>query len=143
MYGNAEHGPEHPGGHHADPEPGIRARADSDRDRGEIGAGRARIVTGAAHRLDLERLLTGSTHGLELSDGEVPAGGESMALLSELADALASEPVLFHPGDGLFGGQIAAMCERFMGGDVAAVISADAARGDGADASKWRVSDQP
>ena len=107
------------------------------------GAGRARIVTGAAHRLDLERLLTGSTHGLELSDGEVPAGGESMALLSELADALASEPVLFHPGDGLFGGQIAAMCERFMGGDVAAVISADAARADGADASKWRVSDQP
>ena len=107
------------------------------------GAGRARIVTDAAHRLDLERLLTGSTPGLEVSYGEVPVGGERAALLSELADALSAEPVLFHPGDGLFGGQIAAMCERFESGDVAAVISADAARGDRADASTSPVSDQP
>ncbi len=67
------------------------------------GARRARIVTDAAHGLDLERLLTGSTPGLEVSYGEVPLGGERAALLSELADgSLGREPVLFHPGDGLF-----------------------------------------
>jgi hypothetical protein len=43
VYRNAEHGPEHPGGHHADPQPGVRAGADADRDGGEIGAGRARV----------------------------------------------------------------------------------------------------
>ena len=96
-----------------------------------------------AHRLDLERLLTGSMPGLEVSYGDVPVGSERAALLSELAEALSAEPVLFHPGDGLFGDQISAMRDRFATGDVAAVVSADAARGDRADSSTSHVSDQP
>ena len=43
MHGDAEHGAEHPGGHHADSQPGVGTGADPDGDRGEIRAGRARI----------------------------------------------------------------------------------------------------
>lgn len=106
------------------------------------GASNARIMTSIAHHLDLERLLPGSMHGLEVSYADVSAGSERVAVLSELAEALSAEPVLFHPGDGLFRDQISAMVDRFATGDVAAVVPARAA-GDAAHSNAAHVSYQP
>ncbi len=107
------------------------------------GASNARIMTNIAHHLDLERLLPASMHGLEVSYGDVSVGSERVAVLSELAEALSADPVLFHPGDGLFRGQISAMVDRFAGGDVAAVVPARAAGDGGADSNAPHVSYQP
>jgi glucose-1-phosphate thymidylyltransferase len=107
------------------------------------GASNARIITSTAHHLDLERMLPASIHGSEVSYGVVSTGNERVAVLSELAQALSSDPVLFHPGDGLFRGQISAMLDRFAAGDVAAVVPARGAGGGSADSNAQQVSYQP
>jgi glucose-1-phosphate thymidylyltransferase len=107
------------------------------------GASNARIMTSIAHHLDLERMLSASIPGFEVSYGVVSTGSERVAVLSELAEALSADPVLFHPGDGLFREQISAMLDRFAAGDVAAVVPARGADEGSADSNAPHVSDQP
>ncbi len=107
------------------------------------GASNARIMTTTAHRLDLERMLSASIHGFEVSYGVVSTGSERVAVLSELAQALSSDPVLFHPGDVLFREQISAMLDRFASGDVAAVVPSRGAGEGSADSNAQHVSYQP
>lgn len=92
----------------------------------ELAAGgitRARIVAHPAVRRDLGHLLgAGPTCGIQVSYRDVPHGDERAAILSELEQALASGPVLLHPGDSLFRSQVAAMWARFGAGDVDSVL---------------------
>jgi glucose-1-phosphate thymidylyltransferase len=95
---------------------------------GELAASgieRACIVTSARVHRDLEQLLhAGTTRGIDVSYRDAPEGEGRIALLSEVEEALSAGPVLMHPGDCLFGSQIAVMWERFQGGDVDSVLPA-------------------
>ncbi len=89
------------------------------------GIKRARIVTNPRVRPDLDQALrAGTTRGIDVSYRDAPEGEERIALLSEVERALSAEPVLMHPGDGLFGAQIMAMQQRFRDGDVDSVLPA-------------------
>jgi glucose-1-phosphate thymidylyltransferase len=90
------------------------------------GVRHARIVAGAAVRVELERTLDGGrASGVEVSYVTAPDSDGRHALFSEIEKALSAGPVLVHPGDCLFPGQIAAMRDRFSAGDIDLVLLAD------------------
>lgn len=83
----------------------------------------ATLVTLPDVARDLARILDADHEPpLAVSYAEVPAHGSRDVVLQELERALSGGPVLLHPGDSLFGDQLAAMQERFSAGDVDAVL---------------------
>jgi glucose-1-phosphate thymidylyltransferase len=87
------------------------------------GIGEARVVGAPEIRRDLGRLLgAGRSWGVEVSYAEVSGADLRQSVLTELEQALASGPVLLHPGDCLFRSQVAAMTRRFSAGDVDTVL---------------------
>lgn len=92
----------------------------------ELAAGgieEARVVAPPQVRRDLGRILGGGrSWGLEVSYLEASGTDLRQTVLTELEQALASGPVLLHPGDCLFRSQVAAMGQRFSAGDVDTVL---------------------
>jgi hypothetical protein len=62
-------------------------------------------------------------------------------MLAEIEEALTRGAVLLHPGDCLFGGQLAAMRQRFIVGDVDSVLPEQAAVGARRDLLDSRISE--
>jgi glucose-1-phosphate thymidylyltransferase len=89
------------------------------------GIDRARIIASAGLRTELDRVLGGGrSWGVEVSYAEAPDLDGRTVVLAEIRQALSEGPVLLHPGDCLFPGQVAVMRERFDGGDVDLVLLA-------------------
>lgn len=65
------------------------------------------------------------------------------AVLAELERGLSQGSVLLHPGDSLFRGQVAAMCQRLEAGDVDAVLPAQAPMESLLDPAGRRASEAP
>ena len=87
------------------------------------GTTRVRIVAHPRIRRDIGRLLgAGPTSGIDVFYRDAPERDGRTAVLDEIQRALGSGPVLLHPGDSLFRGQVAAMWERFQAGDVDSVL---------------------
>lgn len=87
------------------------------------GIERVEIVARPEVRRDLGRILGGgNSWGIDVSYLEAPDSDGRHVVLTEIAGALASGPVLIHPGDCLFRGQVTAMSERFRAGDVDSVL---------------------
>ncbi len=104
------------------------------------GVQHARIVAGAAVRSELERMLDPRlASGVEITYVTAPHSDRRHAVFSEIEQALSAGPVLVHPADCLFPGQIGAMRERFAAGDVDLVVLAT----DDADAPTGRPLQTP
>ncbi|MGH2873209.1 MAG: hypothetical protein ACRDL5_12200 [Solirubrobacteraceae bacterium] len=87
------------------------------------GIERARIVATPQVRSELDRILDVSApRGIEISYLDAPSSDGGDAVLAEAVEALRTEPVMLHPGDSLFRGQLNAMQDRFRIGDVDSVL---------------------
>ena len=87
------------------------------------GIDEARVVGAPETLLDLGRILGGGgSWGVDVSYAEVTGPDLRQSVLLEVEQALASGPVLLHPGDCLFRSQVAAMSRRFSAGDVDTVL---------------------
>jgi glucose-1-phosphate thymidylyltransferase len=92
------------------------------------GIREAQVIARPEVRRDLARLLgAGRSWGLEVTYLDAPGGSDGReAVLAEIDQALATGPVLLHPGDCLFRAQVVAMRERFDAGDVDTVLPVQA-----------------
>lgn len=112
---------------------------------GDLSAGgvsRARVVARREEAADLERTLaSGNGGGLAVEVVEAPDEAPRRKVLAEIETALDGEPVVLQPGDGIFPGLLATMCERYRGGDVDLVLSATEATDGTADPVNRRLSD--
>lgn len=91
----------------------------------EGGVERALIIARADARRELEEVLDGGkSWGVEVSYSDAPDTDGEQAVLSHTRRALSSGPVLVYPADCLFPGQVAAMRNRFLEGDVDCVLLA-------------------
>jgi glucose-1-phosphate thymidylyltransferase len=92
----------------------------------ELAAGgieRVLVIAGAGARADIEQVLGGGRPwGLNVSFTTAAESDGGATVFAEIERALADEPVLVCPGDGLFPGHVSAMLERFRAGDVDAVV---------------------
>jgi glucose-1-phosphate thymidylyltransferase len=90
------------------------------------GLRHVRVVASDAVRRELEGTVDWeSGSGVEISYVTAPDSDGRDTVLSEIEQALSAGPVLVHPADCLFPGQIEAMQDRFAAGDVDLVILAD------------------
>ena len=89
----------------------------------ESGIAQATIIAGPGVRQDLERVLgRDGTSGVEVSYVDTPPAERRRTVLAELNRALDQAPVLLHPGDCLFRGQVMTMRDRYHAGDVDSVL---------------------
>lgn len=87
------------------------------------GITQAIVIAQHEVRRELGRILgAGHVWGLEVAYVDAPVADTRRTVLAQVERALASEPVLLHPGDCLFGDQVTAMRERFGPGDVDCVL---------------------
>jgi glucose-1-phosphate thymidylyltransferase len=85
------------------------------------------VVAGPDTYRDLARLGAGNqVLGIEVSYREASETDRRRTVLSEVERALSDGPVMLHPGDSLFRGQVIDMRERFQAGDVDTVLPAQA-----------------
>jgi glucose-1-phosphate thymidylyltransferase len=96
----------------------------------ELAAGgiqNACVITAPETQHDLQRSAAASGDpGITVSYRAAALPDLRHAVLAEVQEALARGPVLLHPGDSLFRGQVAAMNERFGAGDVDTVLPVQA-----------------
>ncbi len=101
----------------------------------------ARIIAGRHLRDDLQRLTAHApVDGIELSFADAP-GGRRDEVLRQLQSSLHAGPVLLHPGDCLYRGQLLAMKQRFEAGDVDVVLPEQAPVGPSATDTERRASE--
>jgi glucose-1-phosphate thymidylyltransferase len=85
------------------------------------------VIAAPETQQELERSAAGGGHPtLTVSYRAAALPDLRHAVLAEVQEALARGPVLLHPGDSLFCGQVAAMSERFGAGDVDTVLPVQA-----------------
>jgi glucose-1-phosphate thymidylyltransferase len=85
------------------------------------------VIAAPETQHDLERTAAASGNsGITVSYRAATLPDLRQAVLAEVQQALARGPVLLHPGDSLFRGQVAAMSERFDIGDVDTVLPVQA-----------------
>jgi glucose-1-phosphate thymidylyltransferase len=98
------------------------------------GADRVRVIVSPGACEELEQVLDGGRPwGVEISFTTAGESEGRVAGLAALDRVVTDEPVLVHPGDCVYPGQVSAMWERFRAGDVDAVVlgAADGAGGGG------------
>jgi glucose-1-phosphate thymidylyltransferase len=106
------------------------------------GITRIRILAGDGDAL--ARALNGHLgDGPQVTIVEVAEGTGREAVLAELDDALASEPVLLHPGDALVGGSLHTMIDRHRSGDVDAVLPSEVSVATRHDPARGRLATNP
>ena len=103
------------------------------------GIDRARVIVSPDVRDELDEVLDGGRPwGITISLTTAVRDNGRDAVLTELSQLIADEPVLVYPGDCLFPGQVGAMWQRFDAGDVDVVVlgAQDAASRGGNTAAK-------
>ena len=92
------------------------------------------------HELERSAAASGDP-GISVSYRPAALPDLRQAVLAEVQQALARGPVMLHPGDSLFRGQVAAMSERFGAGDVDTVLPVQASVEPLRDPAERRASD--
>jgi glucose-1-phosphate thymidylyltransferase len=106
------------------------------------GIDQVRVIAPMEIRRELGRILgDGTSWGVEVSYRDLPEADGRETVLSEINQALATGPVLLHPGTSLFRGQVTAMRERFSAGDVDSVLPEQASIEQSDVGSSHRVSE--
>jgi glucose-1-phosphate thymidylyltransferase len=98
------------------------------------GADRVQVIVSPDAYEELEKVLgDGGPWGVEVSFTTAAESDGPVAGLAAIERVVTDEPVLVHPGDCLYPGQVSTMWERFRAGDVDAVVlgAGDGAGGGG------------
>jgi glucose-1-phosphate thymidylyltransferase len=100
------------------------------------------VVAAREEAEELERTLAGGGDGgLAVEIIEAPETAPGRKVLAELEAALGADPVVLQPGDGLCPGLLAAMRERYGGGDVDLVMSVTEPDNGRPDSARGRLSE--
>ncbi|MGH2914547.1 MAG: hypothetical protein ACRDMX_06135 [Solirubrobacteraceae bacterium] len=106
------------------------------------GIERAQVVCANGLQGELERTLGGGhVWGIDVSYLDASESDSRLTVLAQLDRTLGTEPVLLHPGDCLFRGQVGAIGDRFRTGDVDTVLPEQASVAALRSPSDGRVSD--